>query len=68
MGDVISMLDPAEEKFGELEDVAIETIQNEIEKGEKNEQSNNELWNNFKWPNKGVNQSPKRSEGDRNTI
>lgn len=55
MGDVISVLDPAEEKFGELEDVAIETIQNEIEKGEKNEQSNSELWDNFKWPNIGVN-------------
>lgn len=46
------MLDTAKEKFSELEDMAMETVQNEGKKMiEKNKQRNSELWDNFKWPN-----------------
>lgn len=46
-------LDSAEEKISKLEDITIETVQNEIRWEEKNfehEQSISEVWDNFKQP------------------
>lgn len=47
-------LDTAEKKNSELEDVAIETIQNEIQKREWKKQNISELWDNFKQPNVSI--------------
>lgn len=53
----------AEKKVGELEDTAIENIQNETQKKTKNNPSISELWENFKRPNICVFGAPEGEDG-----